>query len=180
MKLRLPTTSSLRSWLSGCLRFLHSCQRRLSWPRYLRASCVVVGVMYATAMTYGEVQYVKARKLAGQGDAISALFLYERAQAFPLAYRIREASMSLLGTLDGVPPEIALQRIDALLKDDPWGPRPNFFKVLHESRRGRPDLAKPALDRLDRSLPGAEQTILAHQIYQAGLDQVRRRLRSAP
>jgi len=79
--------------------------------------------------------------------------------------------MSLLGTLDGVPPEIALARIDALLKDDPYGPRPNFFKVLHESRRGRPDLAKPALDRLDKSLPGAVQTLLAHEIYEAGLRQ---------
>lgn len=120
-------------------------------------------------MAYGEIQFLKGTKLAARGDLTAALFVYERAQIFPI-YRIREASMTLFALTPGMPPEIVLVRIDGILEDDPYGPRLNFYKIAHEIRRGRLDLAHSALARLQQSLPGDPHTLDARRAYDTALN----------
>lgn len=65
--------------------------------------------------------------------------MVERAQVFPLQYRIREARAVILSTNEGIPPDIALKALDGLLEADPMAAQLLYLRIVQEARLGEPD-----------------------------------------
>ena len=111
----------------------------------------------------GETRYFAARSAF---DGSVALFLHREAAAlFPFEYRLREGNAAIAGMANGIPPDIALRDIDALLAVDPWSGSMTYLKFLQELRRGRRDDAALYLDRLRRLGPEWEVTQTATDIW---------------
>lgn len=103
----------------------------------------------ATLAFYGEAEFIRSHHT----DPTHALFIIERAQVFPFQYRIREKRTIILATNEGIPPDIALEAIDDLLKDDPASPQLLFLRIIQKARLGEKDYA--SLLRLEDALPGS-------------------------
>lgn len=89
----------------------------------------------ATLAFYGEAAFVRTYHT----DPTHALFIIERAQVFPFQYRIREKRAVILATNEGIPPDIALEAIDDMLRDDPSSPQLLYLRIIQEARVGRKD-----------------------------------------
>lgn len=86
----------------------------------------------------GEALYFKAR--TGLSDGTEALWLFDKAAAvFPPEYRIREGEAVFKSIYEGIPPEVAIDQIQAELRRDPWSPNLWFFLGIQRARQG--DLA---------------------------------------
>lgn len=111
----------------------------------------------------GETAFYTARS---NPDGSLQLFLHQRALGlFPFEYRNRESAAVVAGTSNGIPPDIALVGIDALLATDPWSGSMTYLKFVQELRRGNRDGASVYLDRLRKLGPDWEVTQTATDLW---------------
>ena len=161
-----PSLSSSPSWRSGFSpsRFTSRCRR--ASPLLLRAICLAVGVSFAVFATFGSLRYVEARRALEDGQATYALFMLAEAEAlFPIEYRNRESSTVLRGSIDAIPPELALIYIDRMLATDPGSAKFQYLGAIQHLRMGDIHAADPYIAAMRRLVPNARELEMVNELY---------------
>lgn len=94
----------------------------------------------------------------------------EAGALFPIDYRNREAGIALKGSIDAIPPDVALHFIDRMLLTDPGSAKFNYLGAVQELRRGSLHGADKYFAALRRLTPDAREVKMIQDLYGAVQD----------